>query len=440
MPVPLSFGAHGTGRVSGRVLLRDARLFDPALALDRTADLLVEDGRIAAIGRGLPAHGARTIEGAGRWAFPGFIDLHVHLREPGETHKEDIETGALAAARGGFTAVVAMANTRPPIDRPEAVLAQRARAGVALARGGARVWQAACVTVGMAGEVPTDAAELARAGAVALSDDGRSVGRADVFLAALRGAAAAGLPVLDHAEDPDLCRGVAHDGPVGRGLGLAPRPGVGETAQVARDLALAEAAGARLHLQHVSTAPTVERLREARARGQDVSGEATPHHLLLTEEAIAWAGSAARVNPPLREERDRAAVWSALVEGVVEAVATDHAPHAAEEKAVDFASAPAGISGLDGAVALLYQEVRAGRLALEAFVARFAYGPARILGRAPERLAEGAACAISLFAPDDAWTLDPGQMSSCSKSTPFRGRRLVGRPAGIVLAKEEGVC
>lgn len=421
--------------MSARTLLRDARLYDPAIGLDRTADLLIEEGVIAAVGCGLPAAGARVLEGGGKLALPGFIDLHVHLREPGETHKEDIETGALAAARGGFTAVVAMANTRPPIDAADAVRAVAARGRSARARGGARVWPAACLTAGMVGRQPTDARALARAGAVALSDDGRSPERADVFLRALYGAAAAGLPVFDHAEDPTLAQGVAHDGPVGRALGLAPRAGAAEGAQAARDIALAEAAGARLHLQHVSSRLSVRALRDARARGLSVTAEATPHHLLLTEAVLAAAGTAARVNPPLREEADRAATWQALVDGTIEAVATDHAPHTEAEKAADFAAAPAGISGLDGAVALLYQEVRAGRLSLGAFVARFAYGPARILGRPAERLAEGAPCAVTLFAPEEAWTLGPESMASRGKSTPFRGRRLIGRPAGILLAE-----
>lgn len=419
--------------MSGAVLLRDARLFDPALGLDRTTDLLAERGRIVAIGRGLAAAGARVLDGGGLIAFPGFIDLHAHLREPGETHKEDVVTGACAAAHGGFTAVVAMANTRPPIDGPAAVAAARARARVARCRGGARVWQAACLTVGMAGERPTDARALRRAGAIALSDDGRSLGRADVLFEALRLAADAGLVVLDHAEDQGLAPGVAHDGPIGRARGLAPRRAVAESAQAARDMALADAAGARLHLQHVSAAATVTLLREARARGQAVTAEGTPHHLLLTEEALTWAGTAARVNPPLREASDRDAVWQALRDGTIDAVATDHAPHAESEKAVAFTDAPAGISGLDGAVSLVYQEVRAGRLSLETFVARFAYGPAQVLGRPPERLAEGAPLAITLFRPDEPWRLDPETMRSSGHNTPFLGRDLVGRPAGILL-------
>jgi dihydroorotase len=441
VPVPRSFAPQGGRRVSGRVLLRDARLYDPASGLDRTADLLLEDGAIAAIGHGLPAHGARLLEGGGRLALPGFIDLHVHLREPGETHKEGIETGALAAARGGFTAVVAMANTRPAVDTPDAIQRALACADAARGRGGARVWPAACLTRGLEGERPTDASALAAAGAVALSDDGRSPARADVVLEAMRGAAAAGLPVLDHAEDETLSRGVAHDGPAGRALGLAPRLAAAESARAARDIALAQAAGARLHLQHLSSRATVPLIAEARRRDLPVSAEATPHHLLLTESVLEEAGTAARVNPPLREEADRAALWQALVDGTIEAVATDHAPHTEADKAVDFASAAPGISGLDGAVALLYQEVRAGRLTLSAFVARFAYGPARILGRPPERLAEGAPCAVTLFDPEEAWTLGPESMASRGKSTPFRGRRLVGRPAGILLGeKEDRAC
>jgi dihydroorotase len=437
-PVPLPFCGGRRAGVSARLLLRGARLYDPARGLDRVADLLAEDGAIAAIGGGLGSAGARIVPGEGLIALPGFIDLHVHLREPGETHKEDIASGALAAARGGFTAVVAMANTRPPTDRPERLAALLARARAVRRRGGTRVWFAACLTEDLGGRVPVDASALAAAGAVALSDDGLSVADPEVFARALRAAAAAGLPVFDHAEDPARCAGgVVHDGPVGLGLGLPTRPAAAEAMQVARDLAIARAVGAPLHVQHVSTAAAVELVRAARAAGERVTAEATPHHLLLTERALLAFGSDARVNPPLREEVDREALWRALVDGAVDAVATDHAPHALAEKALPLAQAPAGISGLETAVALLLTEVHAGRLSLGALVERFAYGPARILGREPERIAEGAPLAVTLIAPDETWTIDPDRFVSKGRNTPFRGRRVVGRPAGILIAEEE---
>jgi len=427
--------------VSARLVLRQARLFDPSCGLDRVADLFVEDGIIAGIGTGLPHTGARVVAGEGLIAMPGFIDLHVHLREPGQTHKEDIVSGARAAARGGFTAVVAMANTQPAVDGVGAVAAALVRADEARRAGGARVWPAACLTRGLLGEQPTDAVALREAGAVALSDDGRPLGTADVALRALEGAARAGLPVLDHAEEPTLCdAGVAGDGPTARALGLPVRPAAGEACQAARDIALADAAGVRLHLQHLSTAAAVAAVAAAKAAGVAVTAEATPHHLLLTEAELAVAGTAARVNPPLREERDRAAVWQGLVDGVVDAVATDHAPHAAADKAGPIGTASPGISGVETAVALLFEEVRSGRLALAALVDRFAYGPARVLGRPPERLAEGAPAAVTLFAPDRAWVVDPDTFWSRGRSTPFAGRRLGGRPAGILLDKEMCAC
>jgi dihydroorotase len=421
--------------VPQRELWRDLHLFDPRLGVDRVADLLVEEGMVAAVGRGLPSRGAKVREGGGLWAFPGFVDLHVHLREPGEADKEGIVRGSLAAARGGFTAVVAMANTQPAVDRPRWVAWVRQRAHQAYAQGGALVWPCAALTQGLRGRRPTDAQALAAAGAVALSDDGRSVGDAGVLYEALQGAAQAQRVVFDHAEDPHLARdGVVSDALAAR-LGLPPRPAVAEVAQVARDIALAHAAGARLHVQHLSTRGAVEVVRQARRAGVRVTAEVTPHHLWLTEEDVPSLGGLARVNPPLRSLQDQQALWEAVQDGTVDALATDHAPHRPVDKKAPVLVAPPGIPGLETAVSLTYQAVRDGRLSLERFVDLWAYGPCRVLGRPPAALAEGAPVRITLFSPEWSWRVDPARFVSGARYSPWEGRRWVGRPVGVLIGR-----
>jgi dihydroorotase len=429
--------AAGTGGwpAPGPRLWRNLRLFDPALGLDRTADLLIDDGRIAGIGRGLPAAGATVHSGEGLIAFPGFLDLHCHLRDPGDGRRETAASGLRAAAAGGFVAVVAMANTDPPLDRPQQVAALlRRAAGVR----GARLLPAAAATRGLEGQAPTDAAALAAAGAVALSDDGRTVGRADVMRAVLEGARRAGLPVLCHAEDPALTEGgVVGDGPVGRTLGLPLRPAVAEALAVARDLVLAADTGARLHLQHLTVGRAAAMVAAAKRAGVAVTAEVTPHHLTLTEDLLPRLGGLARVNPPLRPREEVEALALALATGVIDAVATDHAPHLPADKARPLAEAPPGFPGLETAVAVTYGLVRRGQLSLAALVDRLCYGPHRVLGRTAPRLAEGAAVAISLFAPEERWRVDPARLYTRCRVSPFADLELTGRPAGILLGEGE---
>ncbi len=406
-------------------------MLDPTGSLDGAADVLVEDGRVVAVGPGLAAGAAnpetRTIDVAGRLVTPGLVDLHVHLREPGQEEKETIASGAAAAAAGGFTTVCAMPNTDPVIDRPERVaeLLERARA----ARG-ARVLPIAAASVGSAGTEPTDARALAAAGAVALSDDGLPIASAELLERILAGAGEAGLPVADHCERRELSLGGAvFAGPVARRLGVAGIPPEAESDAVARDLDVLARAGGRLHLCHLSTARSVDLLREAKAAGLPVTAEVTPHHLLLTSRSVAELGAAAKMNPPLARESDREAVVAALVDGTIDCVATDHAPHTRAEKAVGLARAPFGVVGLETAFGLLYTGlVLAGRLPLAELVRRLTVQPAEAFGLPAGRLSPGSPADLAVFDLVTEWTVDPTGFRSRSRNTPFAGRRLTGRP------------
>ncbi len=449
--------AAAGGRPWTRLVIAGGRVLDPARGLDEVADLVVEAGVVREMGRGLapsavgaPAAPDRTdsqgdavptgaaghrlrvagdaavLDAAGLVVAPGFVDLHAHLRTPGQEWKEDMESGTRAAAAGGFTSVCCMANTRPPMDTGALVLAVRE---MARRRAAVRVYPLACVTRGMAGRRLTDVAELAEAGAVALSDDGRPVAEAAVMRNALAYAGMFGLPVSAHEEEPSLARGTAaHLGPVASALGLRGQPGEAEAVLVARDALLAAATGGRLHVAHVSAAATVEVLRWARARGVAVTAEVTPHHLALTEEALAGHDTDAKCNPPLRGEEDRRALVEALAEGVIDCVATDHAPHAPHEKAVEFDAAPFGVVGFETALGVLVTTlVRPGLLSLAGLVDRLSARPAAVFGLPGGSLAPGSPGDVVVFDPDAEWTVDPDRFLSKGRNTPFRGRRLWGR-------------
>ncbi len=450
-----------------RLVIAGGRVVDPARGLDGVADLVLEEGLVREVGRGLapprpdgatpaeaggaaaqgrgPAAGAAAGTAAGtaggrfRWegdaavldaaglvVAPGFVDLHAHLRTPGQEWKEDMESGTRAAAAGGFTTVCCMANTRPPVDSGAMVLAVQ---DLARRRAVVRVRPLACVTRGLAGERLTDVAELAEAGAVALSDDGRPVADAALMRNALTYAAAFGLPVSVHEEEPSLARGTAaHLGPAAAALGLRGQPGEAEAVLAARDVLLAAATGGRLHVAHVSAAATVAVLRWARARGIPVTAEVTPHHLALTEEALAGHDTDAKCNPPLRGEEDRLALVEALAEGVIDCIATDHAPHAPHEKAVEFDAAPFGVVGFETALGVLVTTlVRPGRLTLAQLVERLSTRPAAVFGLPAGSLAPGAAGDVVVFDPEAEWTVDPERFFTKGRNTPFRGRRLRGR-------------
>ncbi len=408
-----------------RVLIRGGRVLDPVSERDETADLLLEGGRVAAVGPGLDAPGAAVVEAAGRWVAPGFVDLHTHLREPGQEYKEDIASGGRAAVAGGFTAVACMANTQPVNDDPSVTdyVLDRARQDSP-----ARVYPIAAATKGLAGEVMTEMAALVRAGAVAFSDDGKTIMDGGVMRRVLEYSRLVDAPVIVHAEDRTLVRdGVVNEGPVSTRLGLPGNPGVAEAVQVARDLLLAELTGAHLHVAHVSTAGAVELIRRARERGIHVTAEVTPHHLTLTDEATLGYDTNTKVAPPLRSAADVRACRAALADGTLDAVATDHAPHAVHEKEVEFTAAPPGLIGLETALAVVLELVRAGEISPLELVRRLSSNPARILRRPGGSLAPGAVADVVLVDPELRWTYDPAKGWSKSRNSPWAGRTLQGR-------------
>ncbi|MFQ5747111.1 MAG: dihydroorotase [Gemmatimonadota bacterium] len=409
------------------VLVRGGRVVDPSLGLDGPADVLVEEGRIGAVEPGIGApDGTEIVDADGLVVAPGLIDLHVHLREPGGEHKETIRTGALAAAAGGFTTVWAMPNTDPPVDNPAAV-------GFVLASGeraeGARVLPIGAATIGQAGERMTEIGELVHAGAVAVSDDGLPIADSGLMRRVLEYTRTFGIPVLQHAEDARLSAGgVMNEGVVATELGLRGIPNAAEASVVARDVGLAELTGGHLHVCHVSARQSVEQLRLARERGIRVTAEVTPHHLALTEERVRGYDTEAKVNPPLRTEADRLAVRQALVEGLIDVIATDHAPHHYEEKEREFDDAPFGINGLETALGIAIRElVEGGLLTLAELVDRMSCAPARIMGLPGGTLRNGAPADIVVFAPEERWVVDPDAFVSRSRNTPFAGEELVGR-------------
>ena len=438
--------------------IHNGRVIDPALGRDGVADVVIVDGRVARVG---PGEGdavveADRIDATGLVVAPGFVDLHVHLREPGFEYKETIATGTAAAARGGFTTICAMANTDPPLDRRsavESVLREAERSARV------RVLPLGCITSGRAGKELAPAGELAQAGVVALSDDGDAVADARLMRHALEYATRFGLPIVQHCEDPALVfEGHMHEGWVAARLGLRGRPSSAEETLVARDIALAELANAHLHIQHVSTAGSVALIRAARERGAHVTAEVTPHHLTLTHEEVAFGPDAhdasngngsgyraiayhtsAKVNPPLREQHDVDACVEALRDGVIEAIATDHAPHAVSDKEIEFDLAEAGISGLETAFGASMSLVHEGRISLPMLIERLTSGPvgAWRLDQRPGleglgTLSPGALGDVVLLDPDAEWTVDPEEFASMGKNTPLAGRTLRGQVAATV--------
>ncbi len=410
------------------LLIRNGRVIDPANGLDGPADVLILDGLVSRVGPGLQAPaGTPTMDAAGRVVAPGFIDIHVHLREPGYEYKETIATGTRAAAAGGFTAVAAMANTNPVNDTravTDYVLAQ------ARADGAVRVYPIGAVTRGLKGTELAELGELAEAGCVAYSDDGRPVMNSALLRRALEYAQAFGKPVISHAEDAFLCEGgVMHEGFVSTDLGLRGIPAAAEEVMVARDIALAELTGHRVHVAHVSTAAAVRLIRDAKARGVPVTGEVTPHHLLLTEEALRTYDANARMAPPLRSKRDVEACREALADGTLDAIATDHAPHALADKEVELEHAANGIVGLETAIALcLTHLVRERVLDLPTFIARLTVGPARVLDLPGGTLTPGAPGDVTILDLGRERTIDPTRFHSKARNTPFGGWPCVGSP------------
>ncbi|MBP7707487.1 MAG: dihydroorotase [Candidatus Aminicenantes bacterium] len=416
-----------------RLLIRGGRVVDPASGLDAVEDVLVEDGRVASVGGTAAVRPDRTVEAAGLVVVPGLIDLHVHLREPGFEAKETVLTGLRAAVRGGFTALCAMPNTDPVNDAPEVterVLTAARRAGLA------RVLPIAAVTRGSKGAELVDMPALVAAGAVAFSDDGRPVTDSRLMRRALVAAAAAGAFVVDHCEDRALFEGGAvNEGAAADRLGLPGIPAAAEDIMVARDIVLAEAAGAPVHIAHLSTAGGVRMVREAKARGVRVTAEATPHHLLLADEDIPGPDPDFKMNPPLRSRADVAALVEGLRTGTIDVLATDHAPHTPAEKARPFAEAPFGIVGLETAVPLFLDRlVRPGILSLPRLVELLSTAPARLLGLAAKgRIAPGADADLTLLDLDLETVVDRGRFESKGRNTPFHGWRLRGGPVMTIV-------
>jgi dihydroorotase len=409
-------------------LLRGGRVVDPSRNLDQTLDVLLNDGVVAKVDEKIAARGADVVDAAGFVVAPGFVDLHTHLREPGFEYKETIATGTRAAAAGGFTTVCAMANTNPvPDDAPTvAFVVRRARE-----TGVVRVFPVGAVSKGLKGEELAEIGSMKAEGIVAVSDDGRPVVNGNLMRRALEYASMFDLPVVVHEEDPSIVGpGVMNEGWASTRLGLAGWPNVGESAMVARDVQLAALTRARLHVAHVSTRESLDVIRAARRLGVPVTCEATPHHLLLTDEDVARSSYDTRfkMNPPLRAEADRAALVAALVEGTLDCVATDHAPHHEDEKNVEFADAPFGVIGLETALPALVDGLLVPRtITLLRLVEALATAPARAFGLPYGTLAEGAPADVVMFSTTKATHVTPDGFQSRSKNSPWLARTLKGR-------------
>ncbi len=409
------------------LLLKGGRIVDPSQDYDAVGDLLITEGKIEALGRELSApDGADVLEVTGKVVAPGLVDIHVHLREPGREDAETVATGAHAAAAGGFTSVCAMPNTDPVTDNQAAVgfIVKQGEAAEA-----ARVYPIGAISIGQKGEHLAEFGELIHAGPVGVSDDGHPVVSSHLMRTALEYSLTFGIPVADHCEDPTLFKGGAmHEGLVSSRLGLKGIPSAAEEIMVARNIMLAELTGGHVHLLHMSTRGSVDLIRRAKDRGVNVTAEATPHHFTLTDAACEDYDTNAKMNPPLREQDDVAAVRQGLKDGTLDAIATDHAPHHYETKERDFDDAPFGVVGLETALGLgLTELVEGGVLTLPELVIRMSTAPARVYNLPAGTLARGAQADVVVFDPAARWTVDPKRFRSKSHNTPFAGRELIGK-------------
>jgi dihydroorotase len=414
-----------------RIWIRGGRLLDPAAERDELGDVLIEGGVIVAVGAQLDARDAEVIDANGAWIAPGFVDLHTHLREPGQEYKEDIASGGRSAVAGGFSAVACMANTHPVNDDP-------AMTDYIIDRGKeespARVYPIAAATRGLEGVVMTEMSALVSAGAVAFSDDGKTIMDGGVMRHILEYSRLVEVPVITHGEDRHLvANGVVNEGPVSTKLGLPGNPAVAEVILIVRDLMLAELTGAHLHVAHVSTKGAVAAIRQARDRGVHVTAEVTPHHLTLTDEALLGYDTNAKVAPPLRSAADVLACREGLVDGTIDAIATDHAPHAVHEKDLEFTEAPPGMIGLETAFPVVLDLVRSGELGPLELMRRLSTNPARILKRPGGSLAVGMPADIVILDPEMVWTYDPAKGYSKSRNSPWAGQTLTGRAIATIV-------
>jgi len=412
--------------MSRAVVIRGGRVIDPRNRVDGIRDVRLEGGKVAAVSdRPLPLQGAEEVAAQGLWVTPGFVDLHVHLREPGEEGKETILSGTRAAVAGGFTSVVAMPNTRPVNDSALVTGLVRQRAEEA---GLARVYPTGAISKGLAGEEMAEIGELVEAGCVAITDDGRPVMSASLMRRVLVYCRRLDIPVMVHEEDLTLSAGGAlTEGPRATRLGLLPVPRSAEVSMVARDLVLLAETGGRLHVAHLSCAESVRLVREAKRRGLAVTAEATPHHFTLTDEAVEGWNTHAKMNPPLRHLEDVMAVREGLADGTIDAIATDHAPHGILDKQVPYAEAANGVVGLETALPLTLELVRTQVLDATRAVELLTSSPARIFRLPGGHLGVGAPADVALVDPSAEWTVDPSRFQSKSRNTPFEGRPVIGR-------------
>jgi len=413
------------------LLVKNGRVIDPESGTDGALDVLIDGEQIKQVGRGLKAAGAELLDASGWIVAPGFIDLHCHLREPGDESSETIESGTRAAAAGGFTAVCAMPNTRPVNDNASVTRAILERAAAVAP---VRVWPIGAASAGSQGEALAEIAAMKQAGIVAVSDDGRPIATARLLRQVMEYCRALDLPVIDHCEDSSLAKGaVMREGPRSTRLGLAGMPGAAETIAVARDLQLAELTGARLHIAHVSTRAALELVREAKKRGLAVSCEVTPHHFTLSDEDVAY-DARFKVNPPLGSRDDRGALIEGLADGTVDAIATDHAPHERARKEVEFDEAPFGMIGFETALGLALEELEhSGRLGLPRLVELFTTGPGRVLG-IRRRIAAGEPADLTLISTEHRWTYRVEESLSRSRNSPFDGRSFRGAAMAAIVA------
>jgi dihydroorotase len=420
-----------------KLLLKGGRVIDPGTGRDGELDVLVEDGRIARIDRSIPPDGAEVVELRKGWIVaPGLIDIHVHLREPGQEHKETIASGAAAAVAGGFTAIACMPNTDPVNDHAGITQFIIKKAGDANL---ARVYPIGAVSIGSRGDQLAELGELKSAGCVAFSDDGRPVATALLMRRALEYAGMLGLPIVDHCEDPSLKGdGVAHEGFHASALGLRGIPGVAESLMVERDVSLAELTGAHVHICHMSARQSLRAVRAGKDRGVRVTCEVAPHHFTLTDAALdgpVQYDTNLKMNPPLREPADRDAMLEGIADGTVDVIATDHAPHHADEKMVEFDRAPFGITGLETAVPLVFDRlVHAGRITMVRAIELLSTSPARVLNLPGGGLADGAPADIVVIDPERRVTVDASRQVSKSKNTPFHGWELRGAVAYTLVS------
>ncbi|MBI5947612.1 MAG: dihydroorotase [Chloroflexi bacterium] len=431
--------------MSERILIVGGRVVDSASGTDALLDVLVEGGVVRAIGPGLGGDGARRVDASGCIVSPGFVDLHAHLREPGFEQKGTIATETEAALRGGFTTICAMPNTLPAPDSGSIVESLLER----IARDArVRVLPIGCTTRGRNGSEVAEMSELAAAGCVAFSDDGNPVAHGAVMRNAMMLAGSLGLPVSEHCDDPVLSAGgVMNEGRVSERLGLAGQPVTAEISAIARNIALCEATGTRLHIAHVTTARGLEMVADAKRRGLPLTCEVTPSHLFLTEDAVFGGGKEAaydtnaKINPPLRTEADRRALCAGLNAGIIDAIATDHAPHAIEDKLCEFDNAAFGISCFETALGTLLTQVGRGELDLHAVLRALTTGPVAafaLAAKAPGagRLAEGSRADITVFDPNQSWVVDVQRFASKGKNSPLHGLELTGRVRAVVVAGE----